>query len=216
LVDLFNQGPKGRIYIYVFSKDGFKEKKETPKNFTGSFDDPISLKILNEEADIVCTNPPFSKAKEYWKIIIESGKKFLIISNITNVKNDAYIPYFIENKVWPGYDEIHWFLNPKWEITRTTGQWYTNFPIKDRPKYKNLKIVPLKEIPEKYKRYDDSKTLLVDNCYIPKGYKKPFAVSVTPILSGLLEKGYKYTQDKEYVPYIDGERKFGRVLVQKI
>jgi hypothetical protein len=31
-----------------------------------------------------------------------------------------------------------------------------------------------------------------------------------------LEKGYKYTQDKEYVPYINGKRCFGRVLVQKI
>jgi len=55
----------------------------------------------------------------------------------------------------------------------------------------------------------------VDNGYIPNNYKKPFAVSVNPILNGLLEKGYKYVQDKEYVPYIDGKRKFGRVLVQK-
>jgi predicted membrane-bound dolichyl-phosphate-mannose-protein mannosyltransferase len=57
--------------------------------------------------------------------------------------------------------------------------------------------------------------LLVDNGYIPNDYKKPFAVSVTPILNGILEKGYKYVQDREYVPYINGERKFGRVLVQK-
>jgi len=51
--------------------------------------------------------------------------------------------------------------------------------------------------------------------YIPSDYKKPFAVGVYPIVSGLLEKGYKYTQDKEYVPYINGKRCFGRVLVQK-
>jgi hypothetical protein len=30
-----------------------------------------------------------------------------------------------------------------------------------------------------------------------------------------LEKGYRYVQDKEYVPYINGKRKFGRVLVEK-
>jgi len=76
--------------------------------------------------------------------------------------------------------------------------------------------VPLKDIPEKYKQYDDKKILVVDNNYIPNNYKKPFAISISPIYSGLLEKGYKYVQDKEYVPYIDGKRKFGRVLVQKV
>jgi tRNA1(Val) A37 N6-methylase TrmN6 len=47
--------------LILFTKNGFKELKEFPKNFTGSFDDPLSLKILNNEADIVCTNPPFSR-----------------------------------------------------------------------------------------------------------------------------------------------------------
>ena len=209
--DLFNQGTKG----YIFTKDGFREFREFPKGYTGSFDHPLSLKILKEDADIVCTNPPFSRAADYWKIIIRSGKKFLIISNITNVKNDAYIPYFIENKVWAGYNEVDWFLTPKRELTRAAGFWYTNIPIKKRPNYKKIKFVPLKEIPEKYKKHDDTKTLLVDNCYIPDNYKKPFAVSVRPILNGLLEKGYKIVQDKQYRPYINGKEAFARVLVKK-
>jgi hypothetical protein len=174
------------------------------------------LKILNEEADIVCTNPPFSKAIDYWNITINSGKKFIIISNITNAINTAFIPYFKDNRVWAGYNEVDWFLNHKKEITRAAGYWYTNFPIKDRPSYKNLKIVPLKKIPEKYRMYDDKKTLLTDNCYIPSDYKKPFAVSARPILNGLLEKGYKIIQDKRYTPYINKKEGFARVLVQKI
>ena len=214
-VDLFNQGPKG----YIFTKFGFNEidkKKEYPKNYTGSFDDPLSLKILHEEADIVCTNPPFSRAKDYWKMIVESGKRFLIISNVTNIKNDSYIPYFIEKKVWPGYYEVYWFLNPKRELTRAAGHWFTNIPIKNRPNDKRLKIVPLNEIPNQYIKYDDSKTLIVDNSYIPNNYKKPFAVSVNPILNGLLEKGYEIVQEKQYRPYINGREVFARVLVKKI
>ena len=93
--------------------------------------------------------------------------------------------------------------------------WYTNIPITDRPKYRLLKIVPLKEIPDKNKRFDDSKVLLVDNCYIPVDYNEPFAVSVNPILNGILEKGYKIIQEKEYYPYIKGKKKFARVLIQK-
>jgi hypothetical protein len=214
--DLFNQGPEGYIYTYIYTRNGLEGIKEYPPGFNGSFDHPLSLKILNEEADIVCTNPPFSRARDYWKIMIESGKKFLIISNFTNVKNQPYISYFINKQVWAGYNRVDWFENPKRQLTEASGHWYTNFPIKDRPKYKNIKFMPLKEIPDKYKKYDDSKTLIVDKNYIPSNYKKPFAVSVYPILSGILEKGYKYVQDKEHVPYINGKRCFGRVLIQKI
>jgi predicted GIY-YIG superfamily endonuclease len=212
IVDLFNQGAKG----YIFTKDGFREFKEYPEGYTGSFDHPLSLKILNEETDIVCTNPPFSRATDYWKITIKSGKKFLIISNITNPITPAFISYFKENQVWAGYNRIDYFLNPKKELVEAAGHWYTNIPIKNRPKYKHLKIIPLKDIPEKYKKYDDSKKLVVDNCYIPNDYKKPFAVSARPILNGLLEKGYKIIQDTQYFPYENGKKCFGRVLVQKI
>ena len=216
VIDLFNSGTKGYIYTYIFTKTRTEEFKDFPKGYTGSFDDPISLKILNEEADIVCTNPPFSRMIDYWDVIVKSGKKFLIISNITNPINTAYIPYFKENKVWAGYNRVDEYLNPKRELVEAAGHWYTNIPIKDRPKYKHLKIVPLKEIPEKHKKYDDSKTLVVDNCYIPNDYKKPFAVSARTILNGLLEKGYKLIENKRYEPYDNGKRCFARVLVQKI
>jgi hypothetical protein len=212
-VDLFDQGPTG----YIFTKDGYREFKECPEDYTGSFDDPLSIKILNEEADIVCTNPPFSKARDYWDVTIRSSKKFLIISNIANVITKAYIPYFKSNKVWAGYNEVDWFLTPKKELTRAAGYWYTNIPIKNRPKYKNLKIMSLKDIPAQYKKYDDSEILLVDKCYIPNDYKKPFAVSAYPILSGILEKGYKIIKGKEsYVPRVNGIERFRRLLVQKI
>jgi predicted GNAT superfamily acetyltransferase len=148
--------------------------------------------------------------------MIGSGKKFIIISNITNAINTAFIPYFKNNQAWAGYNRVDYFLNPKRQLVDASGHWYTNISIKDRPKYKHLKIVPLKEIPEKHKKYDDSKTLLVDNCYIPNNMKKPFAVSARPILNGLLEKGYKIVQEKRYVPYMNGKESFARVLVQKI
>lgn len=212
VVDLFNQGAKG----YVFRKEGFREFKEYPEHYTGSFDDPISLDILKKEANIVCTNPPFSRAVDYWKILIKSKKKFIIVSNITNPITPAFISYFKNNQVWAGYNRIDYFLNPKKELVEAAGHWYTNIPVKNRPKYENLKIIPLLDIPEKFRKYDDSKTLLVDEGFIPIDYKKPFAVSARPILNGILEKGYRIIYENQYFPYINGDKKFGRVLVQKI
>ena len=58
--------------------------------------------------------------------------------------------------------------------------------------------------------------MIVDNNYIPSDYEKPFAVGVYPIVSGLLEKGYKIVKEKQYRPYINGKEIFARVLVQKI
>ena len=217
-VDLFRQGSAAYI-VYIFTKNGIKIEKKYPKNYDGSFDHPLSLKILNEEADIVCTNPPFSRAIDFWKVVIDSGKKFLIISNIANPLTNAYIPYFKNKQVWAGYNRVDWYENQKRQLTDAAGHWYTNIPVENRPKYKHLKIIPLKEIPEKHKKYDDAKTLIVDNCYIPSDYKKSFAVSARPILNGVLEKGYEIILDPkniQYIPYIKGKKKFGRVLIQKI
>lgn len=210
-MDLFMAGAKG----YVFTKEGVKEMTKMPKGYTGSFDDPLSLKILDEEADIVCTNPPFSRAIDYWRIVIGSGKKFLIISNITNCKNAAYLNYFIKNQVWAGYNRVDWFLNPKRERVDAAGHWFTNIKITNRPKWKQLKFAPLAEIPDRFKKFDDSGILVVDNCYIPTDYDDIFAVSPRPVVNGLCEKGFKIAYNKEYVPYFSGRRAFGRVLIRK-
>lgn len=213
-VDLFYEGPKG----YVFTKYGYKEieqKKEYPDNYDGSFDSPLSLKILKEETDIVCTNPPFSRAIDYWDILIKSGKRFIILSAQTNPVNTAFIKYFKDKKVWAGFYQALFFLSPKKEKIQMPAFWYTNIKISNRPKSKYLKFVKLKEIPEKYKKIDDKGTLLVDNCYIPIDYKKEIAVSNRPIINGILEKGYEITQYKRYEPYINGKACFARVLIKK-
>jgi hypothetical protein len=214
--DLFNQGPEGYIYTYVYTKNGLEGIKEYPPGFNGSFDHPLSLKILKEETDIVCTNPPFSRTRDFWKIMIKSGKKFLIISNTANVLTASYVPYFKNNQVWAGYNRVDWYENPRRQLTEASGHWYTNIPIENRQKHNLLKIMLLKDIPEKCKKYDDAKILIVKDSYIPSNYKKPFAVSSRSILNGILEKGYKMVQDKEYYPYIKGKKQFAKVLIQKI
>jgi len=215
-VNLFDAGKDAYIAYISVTTDGKNLHREYPKNYSGSFDDPLSLKILREEADIVCTNPPFSRTIDFWKIVIASGKKFLIISNKSNVINTAYIPYFKNNLVWAGYNRVDWYENPRRQLTDASGFWFTNLPVKDREKAKNLKIVPLKEIPEQFKLYDDSNTLIMKKSYIPSDYKKPFAVSNHSILNGILEKGYKIVQEKQFISYINGKKEFSRVLIQKI
>ncbi|MCL2312197.1 MAG: GIY-YIG nuclease family protein, partial [Firmicutes bacterium] len=127
--DLFTSGVKAYVaYIYTLIKNGSGETQVEKKiykktEYNGSFDHPISLKILNEEADIVCTNPPFSRAIDFWKILINSGKKFIIISNTSNVVTPAYIPYFKNNQVWAGHNRVDWYETPKRQLTEASGHW---------------------------------------------------------------------------------------------
>jgi len=208
-VDLFGAGAKA----YIFTKDGFEEKKDYPKNFTGSFDDPLSVKILREEADIVCTNPPFSKSADYWRLLIESGKKFLIISNITLAVHSQWISYFKQNLMCAGYNRVDWFVDPKRQAVEAAGHWYTNLPTKKS--YKKLKFVRLKEIPENSKFFDDDGMLGVSDGYIPTDYKKQFSVSSRIILNGVLECGYEIADAKEYIPCKNGKKQFSRCLIRK-
>ncbi|MDY3114340.1 MAG: adenine-specific methyltransferase EcoRI family protein [Helicobacter sp.] len=210
--DLFNSGTQG----YIFTKEGASEIKNGYKNYNGGFEEQESLRILREEADIVCTNPPFSKAIEYWKILIASKKKFIIISNITNCINTGFIHYFKDKKAWAGYTSVDWYLDPKQRLVRAAGHFFTNIPIKDREKIKRLKILPFSEIPDVFKKYDDNGCLLMYKSYIPSDYAEPFAVSARQILNGILECGYEIVRDKRYTPYLNGKEQFARVLVQKV
>jgi thiamine transporter ThiT len=139
---------------------------------------------------------PFSKMAEYWRLVIGSGKKFLIIANYTNTILTGFIHYFRAGLVWTGYNRVDWFLDTKRQPTMAAGFWYTNLPRKNR--YNIKRIVKLKDIPDNCKYIDDSGTLCVDYCWIPSDYKKPFAVSAYPMLKGILELGYEVVSDKQY------------------
>ena len=57
---------------------------------------------LLKEADIVCTNPPFSLFREYVAQLMEYDKQFLIIGNMNALKYKEIFPLIMHNKLWMG------------------------------------------------------------------------------------------------------------------
>ena len=55
-----------------------------------------------EAADIVVTNPPFSKFKEYVAQLVEHGKQFLIIGNLQAITYLEIFPLIKDDKLWLG------------------------------------------------------------------------------------------------------------------
>ena len=78
----------------------------------GDFRSAECIELL-KQADIVCTNPPFSLFREYMAQLIKYGKQFLIIGNQNNVCYSDIFPLIRDNKVWLGYNNGHfWFKVP--------------------------------------------------------------------------------------------------------
>ena len=57
-----------------------------PLTGNGDFRSQECTELL-KEADIVCTNPPFSLFREYVAQLIEYSKKFIIIGNMNSIKS---------------------------------------------------------------------------------------------------------------------------------
>jgi hypothetical protein len=60
------------------------------------------IKALRDEADIIITNPPFSRFRSFLSWIMESKKQFLIIGNINAITYKEVFPLIKENKIWLG------------------------------------------------------------------------------------------------------------------
>ncbi len=95
----------------------------------GDFRSKESIEFL-KEADIVCTNPPFSLFNQYIKQLIQYEKKFLIIGNAFSITSKDNYSFFIKNILYPG-------VNPRGMNFALRDDYY----IKNGKKYKSVNAV---------------------------------------------------------------------------
>lgn len=67
----------------------------------GDYRSPECVALL-DEADIVVTNPPFSKFRDYVALLVEHDKDFIIIGNVNAITYKEFFPLLMQNKVWMG------------------------------------------------------------------------------------------------------------------
>ena len=161
----------------------------------GSFRSEECLAFL-EEADIVCTNPPFSKFRSFVSLLEQYGKRFLIIGNINSVTGKEMFPLFMSNRAWLGAS-IHsgdrefrvpndyplnaagWRVDEKGQkFIRVKGvRWFTNLDYRERhediPLYRHY-------TPEDYPKYDNYDAINVGKtAEIPCDYDGMMGVPIT-------------------------------------
>ena len=179
----------------------------TPSKFHGSYADKECMDIAKNEADIIITNPPFSKFEHYFKCMQSTGKDVICFGSKTAVQYTWTKELWNDKKIFVLPYEFNWFLTPTYKNKRAVGVIFTNV----EQKHKTDKIKPLSEIPAQF--YDDKNMLVIDN-FVPNDYYKPFAISVNPIKQGVLNSGYKLLQCS-YRPAVNSKYKFKRTIIIK-
>ena len=104
LSDENNDGGKDlRDIVISLSKN--KNNTLTRLKGDGDFRSEECIEFL-KEADIVCTNPPFSLFREYVAQLVEYDKKFIIIGNPNAITYKEIFPLIKDNKLRLGYKSL--------------------------------------------------------------------------------------------------------------
>lgn len=161
----------------------------------GDFRSEESISLL-KEADIVCTNPPFSLFREFIAQLMQYEKQFIIIGSVNAITYKETFPLLQNNKMWMG-PSIHSgdreFRVPDSYPLKAAGcriddkgrkyirvkgvRWFTNLDYKER--HENLDLY--KEYsPEEYPKYDNYDAIEVSKTSeIPYDYDGIMGVPIT-------------------------------------
>ena len=121
------------------------ENELTELDGDGDFRSPECLALL-DEADVVCTNPPFSLFREFVVTLVEYSKKFVIIGHNNGRKYAETFPLVKANRLWLGMTHPRRFYVPdsyESEAVRVDDEgrrymqmgnisWYTNLDVSIR------------------------------------------------------------------------------------
>lgn len=145
--DKTGDGGVDMLDVAELFKSGENELTELTGN--GDFRSDECLTLL-DEADIVCTNPPFSLFREYVTILLEHGKSFVIIGSLNAITYKEIFPLLQDNKIWLGMgfqngdayfripeenarDFAQGVYNPESGLVHFRNcTWYTNLDLKRR------------------------------------------------------------------------------------
>ena len=242
----YNPNGKGRKYEYYGDLNGnnYPDEEEiftSDLEGDGDFRSEECIEIL-KKCDIVCTNPPFSLFRQYVAQLFEYHKDFLIIGNVNAISYKEVFPLIKENKMWLGvssfnkgmyfgvpddytYADTYKFdreRNGKKVMRVSSICWFTNL---DHKKPHEELLLYKKYNEEEYPKYDNYDAIEVSKVTdIPMDYEGIMGVPITFLNKYCPEQfeivgqmmTTKVTEFNFGYPYIDGKKKFARLLIKRI
>lgn len=203
----------------------------------GDFRSPECVELL-KQADIVCTNPPFSLFREYVAQLMQYEKKFLIIGGQNALKYKEIFPLMMKNQIWLGHKmgdmsfqvpsyyeakETRYWQDENGQKWRSLGNicWYTNLDHKKR--HEGIDLWKHYH-PDTYQHYDNFDAINIDKVVdIPCDYNGLMGVPITFMdkyspdqfeIVGVLNHGC----DSEFdlaKPTLNGKDLYSRILIRR-
>lgn len=157
----------------VFTGGNPEEKEIEFLKGNGGFETEECIELL-QEADVIVSNPPFSKFREYVDLLVEHDKKFLIVGNKNAITYADIFPLIKDNLLWLGVTSPKEFIVPEGYTAKNVVNgmakfgnigWFTNlehyrrndeliiwreYNEQDYPKYENydaINVDKVKDIP---------------------------------------------------------------------
>ena len=202
---------------YVDDDDALQEDLQG----NGDFRTPECVAIL-DECDIVCTNPPFSKFRDFVALLINHNKDFLIIGNQNAFTYKEIFKLIKANKIWTGYNKVQKFYQPDGSIKEFGNVcWFTNMPTSKRVE----EVVLTKEYdPALYPKYDNYDAIEVSKVVnIPKDYYGVMGVPIT-FIDKYNPNQFEILGDSRYhddsdvaddINFVNGKGLYRRVLIRR-
>ena len=188
----------------------------------GDFRSKECIELL-KQADILCTNPPFSKFRSYINLLIKYDKKFLIIGNQNAITYKEIFPLIKENRIWLGYNHVHTFIQKDGSVKKFGNiEWFTN--LEHTKRYEPLLLYKSYD-PTSHLKYDDFDAINICKLDdIPYDYDGVMGVPITFLdkycpeqfeIIGVANHGSDNQYDL-FKPKINGKEIFKRILIKKI
>ncbi|MEK7065203.1 MAG: adenine-specific methyltransferase EcoRI family protein [Patescibacteria group bacterium] len=175
--------------------------------------------------DIVVTNPPFSKFREFIDTMFANKTQFLVIGPLTAITYKEVFNHIQHNEMWLGYaKQLSGFRladgtallakNPEGSVARAC-KWYTNLEVKNRH---DKMILTEAYNSEKYQKYDNFDGIEVSKVSeIPFDYDGAMGVPIT-FLQKYNPEQFKIIKfrkgDDEKDLSINGEYPYFRILIK--
>jgi Adenine-specific methyltransferase EcoRI len=181
-----------------------KNNEWAPLEGDGDFRSSECVELL-KQSDIVVTNPPFSLFRPYVAQLVEHGKQFVIIGNLTAITYKEIFPLIKDNKMWlgNGFNAGNAYFSTPANQTYATGVydpetglvkfrnccWFTNLDhgrrhqslplmtMAENLKYSKHKELRGKETYERYENYDAIEVSFTDS--IPSDYDGAMGVPIS-------------------------------------
>ena len=219
---------------YIDDADALQEDLEG----NGDFRSPECIDIL-KECDIVCTNPPFSLFREFFNILMQENKLFLIICPQNAFKYKDVFPFIKEGKVWAGYSfnkTFDFIMSDDYVLTKTgyvdeqgrkhgkvaSTCWMTNMIVNKRTEEM---VLTKKYNAVDYPNFDNYEAINVGRVEnIPSDYDGIMGVPISflgkhnPEQFEIIGEA-NHGSDNQYdlfKPIVDGKELFPRILIRRI